>query len=88
MARLSKQQKQAVAVSLSIQEQRDEEARKMAGQHPGFKRLQAKIAKRRNPRTGQPYGQERAGAILAHAARTASPEAKRRNPRLRRVSGA
>jgi len=56
--------------------------------HPGFKAAQRRIARRTNPRTGQPYGEERAGAILAAGARRASPEAKRRNPRLRRVPGA
>lgn len=57
-------------------------------QHPGFKKVQAQIARRTNPRTGRPYGKERAGAILAAGARKASSAAKRRNPRLRRVSGA
>lgn len=60
----------------------------MAGRHPGFKKVQAQIARRTNPRTGRPYGEERAGAILAAGARKASPAAKRRNPRLKRVSGA
>ncbi len=59
----------------------------MAERHPGFKRVQVQIARRTNPRTGKPYGEERAGAILAAGARRASPEAKRRNPRLRRVTG-
>jgi hypothetical protein len=47
--------------------------------HPGFKAVQAKIAKR--------YGKERAGAILASATRKASAKAKRANPRLKRVKG-
>jgi hypothetical protein len=57
-------------------------------QHPGFERAQSAIARRTNPRTGKPYGKERAGAILAAASRKASPEAKRANPNLRKVPGA
>lgn len=45
--------------------------------HPGFKAVQKKIAKK--------YGMKRAGAILAAATRRASPAAKRKNPRLRKV---
>ncbi len=47
--------------------------------HPGFKAVEAKIAKEpgiRNP-----------GAVLAAASRKASPAAKKRNPRLKRVRG-
>ena len=44
-----------------------------------FKSVQKKIAKR--------YGMKRAGAILAAASRKASPAAKRRNPKLKRVKG-
>lgn len=51
----------------------------MAKAHPGFKAVQAKIAKK--------YGMKRAGAILAAASRKASPKAKRANPRLKRVKG-
>jgi len=47
--------------------------------HPGFKRVQKKIAKK--------YGMKRAGAILAAASRGASKKAKKRNPRLKRVKG-
>ena len=50
--------------------------------HPGFKAVQAKIAKK------QGVSKERAGAILAAGARKASAAAKRKNPRLKRVSGA
>jgi hypothetical protein len=53
----------------------------MAQAHPGFKAVQAKIAKK----TG--VGKERAGAILAASTRRASPAAKRANPRLKRVKG-
>jgi hypothetical protein len=53
----------------------------------GFKTIQARIAKKTNPRTGKPYGTERAGAILAYSSRNASASAKRANPRLRRISG-
>jgi len=49
--------------------------------HPGFKKAQASIARK------QGISQERAGAILAAGARKASPAAKKRNPRLRKVKG-
>ena len=49
--------------------------------HPGFASVQAKIAKR------QGISSDRAGAILASAARGASAKAKRANPRLSRVKG-
>lgn len=52
----------------------------MSSAHPGFKAVQAKIAKK--------YGEEAAGAILASKTRNASPAAKRKNPRLKRVKGA
>jgi hypothetical protein len=53
----------------------------MAGAHPGFKAVAAKISKR--------YGgnMKRAGAILASATRKASKKAKAKNPRLKRVKG-
>lgn len=47
--------------------------------HPGFKAVQAKIAKREG------IGQARAGAILAASTRKASASAKRKNPALKRV---
>jgi len=47
--------------------------------HPGFKAVQNKIAKR------QGVSKKAAGAILASATRKASPAAKRKNPRLKRV---
>lgn len=54
----------------------------MAGKkHPGFKAVQKKIAKQ------QGVGMNAAGAILASAARKASPAAKKANPRLKRVKG-
>ena len=49
--------------------------------HSGFKTAQRKIASREHVPMG------RAGAILAAGARRASPAAKRKNPRLRRVRG-
>jgi hypothetical protein len=49
--------------------------------HPGFKAVQERIARRMG------VSKERAGAILAAATRRASAAAKRRNPRLRRVKG-
>jgi len=47
----------------------------------GFKANQAAIARR------QGISKKRAGAILAAATRRASPAAKRKNPRLKRVRG-
>lgn len=52
-----------------------------------FDSVAAKIAKRKNPRTGSAYGEERARAILAAASRRASARAKGQNPALRRVRG-
>lgn len=49
--------------------------------HYGFKRVQRMIAKR------QGISLKRAGAILAARTRGASPAAKKRNPRLKRVRG-
>ena len=51
------------------------------GKHPGFKAVQGSIARRMG------VSKERAGAILASRTRKASPAAKRRNPRLKRVKG-
>jgi len=48
--------------------------------HPGFKAVQAKIAKRVGSK-------KKAGAILAAATRRASKAAKKKNPRLKRVKG-
>ena len=48
-------------------------------EHPGFKAVEAKVAK--EPGIRDP------GAVVAAAARKASPAAKRANPRLRRVKG-
>lgn len=47
--------------------------------HPGFKAVEAKIA--------QEPGIRNPGAVLAAASRKASPAAKKRNPRLKRVRG-
>ena len=47
----------------------------------GFKANQAAIAKK------QGISKERAGAILAASTRRASPAAKRKNPRLKKVKG-
>lgn len=49
--------------------------------HRGFKEVQKEIAKK------QGISKEAAGAILASAARKASPEAKKANPRLKKVKG-
>jgi len=61
--------------------------KKSAKKHPGFQSVQAGIAKQKNPRTGKPYGEEKAGAILASRTRSASKAAKKKNPRLKRVKG-
>lgn len=56
----------------------------MAGKnkaHPGFKAVQAQIAKK------QGVSEERAGAILAASSRKASPAAVKANPRLKKVKG-
>lgn len=49
--------------------------------HPGFKAVQAKIEKKEG------VSKERAGAMLASAARRASPKAVKANPKLAKVSG-
>ena len=53
----------------------------MAKKHPGFKAVQTRIAAK------QGVSKERAGAILAASTRRASPAAKRKNPRLKKVKG-
>jgi hypothetical protein len=53
----------------------------MAKAHPGFKAVQASIAKK------QGISSERAGAILAAGSRGASKAAKKANPRLKKVHG-
>jgi len=55
---------------------------KRGSAHPGFRAVQGQIASRMG------VSKKRAGAILASQTRKASPAAKRRNPRLRRVRGA
>lgn len=59
----------------------------MAAKHPGFKKVQSGIADETNPRTGKPYGEKVAGAILASKTRSASKAAHKANPRLGRVKG-
>lgn len=54
---------------------------KKNSKHSGFKAVQNKIAKQRG------VSKQAAGAILAASSRRASPAAKRRNPRLKRVKG-
>jgi hypothetical protein len=49
--------------------------------HPGFKSVQAQIAKKSG------VSQKQAGAILAASSRGASAKAKAKNPRLKRVKG-
>ena len=48
--------------------------------HPGFKAVQAKIAKK------QGISMERAGAILASSTRKASPAAKKAKPAAKKVA--
>lgn len=50
----------------------------MSKAHPGFKAEQGKLEKRG-------YSKESAGAILAVAARHASPAARKANPNLKNV---
>ncbi len=54
---------------------------KKSKKHPGFKAVQAQIAKK------QGISKERAGAMLASKSRNASAAAKRKNPRLKKVKG-
>lgn len=49
--------------------------------HPGFKAVQASIAKKEG------VSPKAAGAILADKTRKASPAAKKKNPRLNHVKG-
>jgi hypothetical protein len=49
--------------------------------HPGFKSVAASIAEK------MAIPPDRAAAILASRSREASPAAKRKNPRLKRVKG-
>lgn len=56
-------------------------ARGHSAAHPGFRAVAEKIAAR------QGISEDRAGAILAASSRRASPAAKARNPRLKRVKG-
>ena len=51
----------------------------MAKAHPGFKAVQAGIAKKKG------ISANAAGAILAASTRNASKAAKKKNPRLKRV---
>lgn len=49
--------------------------------HPGFKKAASSIAKKGG------YSQDQADAILASSTRKASPAAKKKNPRLKKVKG-
>lgn len=53
---------------------------KKSAKHPGFQAVQKKIMK-------QGYSKKAAGAILAAKTRNASKQAKRANPRLKKVKG-
>lgn len=50
-------------------------------ERPGFKSVQNKIANKEG------VSSRAAGAILAASSRNASPEAKKKNPRLEKVDG-
>lgn len=50
----------------------------MAKSHPGFAAVQKKIE-------GEGYSKKSAGAILASKTRSASPAAKKANPKLKKV---
>lgn len=54
-------------------------AAKKSSKHPGFEKVQEKIAKKEG------VSKERAGAILAASSRGASKAAKKKNPRLKKV---
>lgn len=53
----------------------------MGSEHPGFQTVAGDIARK------QGISLQRAGAILANSTRKASPAARRRNPRLKKVKG-
>ena len=53
----------------------------MSKAHPGFKAVQKQIAQKGG------YSMDQAGRILAARSRSASPAAKRANPRLKKVKG-
>jgi hypothetical protein len=54
-------------------------AKKTSKKHPGFEKVQEKIAKKEG------VSKERAGAILAASSRGASKAAKKKNPKLKKV---
>lgn len=56
-------------------------AKKKSKKHPGFKAVQSQIAAQSG------VSMEGAGAILANSTRNASPAAKKKNPRLKKVKG-
>jgi len=53
----------------------------MKSAHPGFQAIQDMISKKEG------VSKNSAGAILASRSRNASPEAKKKNPRLKMVKG-
>lgn len=57
--------KQAFAIRTNEAYKEEAVARAEGTGHPKAKLIQARIAKMRNPRTGKPYGKERAAAIVA-----------------------
>lgn len=57
-------------------------AKRSSKAHPGFEAVARQIAKREG------VSLDRARAMLAAQTRRASPKAKRKNPRLKRVKGA
>jgi hypothetical protein len=65
---------------MAVAEKENEEQEEKS-EHPGFKKVQASIAKQ------QGLSRKAAGAILASRSRGASRSARKANPRLNRVKG-
>jgi len=72
---------QAAAFRILVPEWEADMASARKIRHPGFAAVQTSIAKREG------ISADRAGAILASASRGASKQAKKANPRLKRVKG-
>ena len=64
-----------------ISKKRKEEKVSESKKHPGFKKISKKIAK------SQKISIQKAAAMLASATRKASPKAKKKNPKLKKVKG-
>lgn len=66
-----------MATKTTVRKERVSRVKKGEPTHPGFKSVEAKIAKQK--------GVKDAGAILAAKTRAASPAAKAKNPKLKNV---